>query len=109
MPRFFGQVILGVLVGFSVATVLHIAMWSGPSLLYKIRQPSTRSECSAIHADMHLSDVERLIHSRGWPSEESITESQFTFGSWEVCMVQIDPAAKTVLGVQLQEEPKGVQ
>jgi hypothetical protein len=76
-------------------------MWSWPILLYRVRQSSIQSECAAVYAGMTLSEVEELVHSKAWPTEESFSKDVYSFGRWEVCQVEVEPLTKKVKRAQM--------
>ncbi len=84
-----------------IAVAVRTAVWGGPFLLYSARQPSIPSECGAIQNGISLPELERSIHSRGIPMEESITENALSFGRWETCRVELDPVSRKVIRAEI--------
>jgi hypothetical protein len=74
-------------------------------LLYDLRQSSISSECAAVHSGMTFAQVEDLIHSKAWPTEESVTGNQFSFGRWDICQVEFDPSNEKVTRAQMLQGP----
>jgi hypothetical protein len=80
----------------ATALIVRTVLWGGPSFLYNLRQPSISSQCGAIHAGMTLNEVETMVHSVASPPDESLTDNHFSFGSRDVCEVDLDPTTKHV-------------
>jgi len=95
-PRTALRILGAILITLIVASLTRTAMWGGPFLVYKVRQPSIRSQCAAVHAGMSLKDVEDMIHSGAWPLQESLDGNQFVFANWEACQVDLDHETKIV-------------
>ena len=99
--RFVAALLMMVLVAVVVRTVI----WGGPALLYGVRQPSTSSQCAAVRPGMALNELEDLIHSRTWPMQESLTATQFSFGAWDTCQVELNPQTHQVVRAQMFQSP----
>jgi hypothetical protein len=73
-----------------LAAFVRFALWGGPALLYAWRRPSISAECAAVRPGMTVAQIEDRIHSKAWPTDESVTSDNFSFGNWEICQVQLD-------------------
>jgi hypothetical protein len=97
-------------VGLIIAICVRTLMWAGPSLYYRVTQPSIRSECASIRPGMTFSDVDAFIHSGTSPGDESLSVGRLAFGSnGDMCQVDLDPATHKVLKTEFADGPGGVE
>ena len=95
------RVFAAVLVMLATAVIVHAAIWGGPALWYKLRQPSVRSECDAVHSGMTLAELDNLVHAKGAPTDESLVGNHLSFGQWDSCDVELDPSTMKVTQVRV--------
>jgi hypothetical protein len=102
--RLLMRIIVVTFVGFTVAIAVRTIMWEGPLFSYRITRPSIRSECANIRAGMTWSDLDRIVHSKSSPGDESLDPQGLNFSSDQMCQVDLDPATHQVLRARLLEK-----
>ena len=90
------QVLVSFFLVVIVAIAVRAAMWNSPAAVYKFRQTSVSSQCSAIKPGMTLTDVEKLIHSQSTPMDEGLISNRLVFGNWDMCEVELDSSGQKV-------------
>jgi hypothetical protein len=93
------------LIMLTLAVVVHSLIWGAPALQYKLQLPSTDSECASVHPGMTPTELEEFVHSRGWPTEESLSETEFSFGGSEICQVELDPQTHRAVRAKMFQSP----
>jgi hypothetical protein len=99
------QSLAALLTTLTLAVVVHSLMWGIPALRYKLNAPSTDSECASVHSGMTQTELEELVHSRTWPMEESLSETEFSFGGGEICQVELDPQTHRAVRAKMFQSP----
>lgn len=101
MLRLITRFLAAAVLTIAVAVIVRVSIWGGPYILYAVRQPSISSQCAAIHAGMAFPEIEVLVHSKEWPTEERISTNQFSFSKWDTCQVDFDSVTGKVAAARM--------